>query len=260
MGGRHRRRTRRARPRARLRRRVHVVGEIVLHLHPRPPAPPRAPGEEHEERHDAHVEEEEQLGDAREGERARGSRHERLGSIDPERGGGGEGRWWSREGDGDETGHATVAGATGGSTRVAGSPPPPDPPPLEPRGASGVRLARTQPPRWERTDGSSTVTDAAARRRLARASSRKRNSQRARALREGHPPAAALDRGLSRGGRRRSERELDEEAGRGRAGAAVDRARVVLGGWRGDAEEDRDVRRAQARDGDGGHAARRGRV
>lgn len=70
-------------------RRVRVVGEIVFHLHPRPPAPPRAPCEEHEERHDAHVEEEQQLGDAREGERARGVAHERLGSIDPERGGGG---------------------------------------------------------------------------------------------------------------------------------------------------------------------------
>ena len=98
--------------------------------------------------------------------------------------------------------------------------------------------------------------DAAARRRLTRVQPEEElPARRARALREGHPPRRPLGRGFSR-----SERELDEEAGGGRAGAVVDRARVVLGGWRGDAEEDRDVRRAQARDGDGGHAARRGRV
>ena len=69
--------------------------------------------------------------------------------------------------------------------------------------------------------------DAAARRRLARVQPEEElPARRARALREGHPPGGALDRGLSRGGRRRSERELDEEAGRGRAGAAVGR------GWK----------------------------
>ena len=255
-----RRRSRRARPRARLRRRVRVVGEIVFHLHPRPPAPPRAPCEEHAERHDAHVEEEQQLGDAREGERARGVAHERLGSIDPERGGGGrkeveprrrlgrdgarDGRGRDRRGDSRsrEPSSSRPAASNRGERRE-----------FDPGEDAAAAVMRTDR-RIEHGD------DAAARRRLARVQPEEElPARRARAPREGHPPAA-LDRGLSRGGRRRSERELDEEAGGRRAGAVVDRARVVLGGWRGDAEEDRDVRRAQARDGDGGHAARRGRV
>ena len=134
-----RRRTRRARPRARLRRRVHVVGEIVLHLHPRPPAPPRAPGEEHEERHDAHVEEEEQLGDAREGERARGrARAPRLdrpraGRRGKEGGGGAAKEMGTRRGT--RRSRAPPAGRLASLeallllTRR----------PLEPRGVSGVR-------------------------------------------------------------------------------------------------------------------------
>ena len=213
------------------------------------------PGEEHEERHDAHVEEEQQLGDAREGERARGVAHERLGSIGPERGGGGRKEVEPRR----RLGRDGARDGRGRDRRV-----------------DSCRRALLLPPRLRGRrefdpgeDAAAAVgtdgriehgDDAAARRRLARVQPEEElPARRARAPREGHPPAA-LGRGLSRGGRRRSERELDEEAGGRRAGAVVDRARVVLGGWRGDAEEDRDVRRAQARDGDGGHAARRGRV